>query len=337
MLLTGLWRRVWRRVRGRSLVWISLLSLGVLAGATALIVTTEGLNVKDGIWWAIVTMTTVGYGDISPSTPWGRMVAAVLMVFGIGLLSVLTVTVATQLIEHKSKVERGLKQVKEKGHILLCGWNPTAADVLGNLKADRRSSPVVIIADLERRPVEDHAVGFVQGGVSRETLDLANASQAEGAVVVGDMGVIDPQSRDAKTLITALTIKDYNPEIYVCIELLSEESLKHAAVSRADEVIVSGDLTGGLLSRAAMDHGTSLVVSHLVRTDVSSEFYRLRLPAEWSGMAFSECLLQAKHSHDLLVVAVETTSGDLLINPPVDYRMQPEDTIVVISQERPEI
>lgn len=337
MLLTGLWRHVWRRIRGRSLVWISLLSLGVLAGATALIVTTEGLAIKDGVWWAIVTMTTVGYGDISPSTPWGRLVAAVLMVCGIGLLSVLTATVATQLIEHQSKVERGLKQVKEEGHILLCGWNPTAADVLGNLKADRRSCPVVMIADLERRPVEDHSVGFVQGSVTLETLDLANASQAEGAVVVGDLTIADAQSRDAKTLITALTIKDYRPDLYVCIELVSRESLKHAAVSRADEVIVSGDLTGGLLSRAVMDHGTSRVVSHLVRTDVMGEFYRLHLPPEWSGMTFSECLLQAKQSHDFLVVAAETASGDLLINPPVDYRMQPEDTIVVISQERPEI
>jgi len=149
--------------------------------------------------------------------------------------------------------------------------------------------------------------------------------------------VTDAQSRDAKTLITALSIKDYNPDIYVCIELLARDSLKHAAVSRADEVIVSGDLTGGLLSRAVLDHGTSRVVSHLVRTDVMGEFYRIPLPQAWAGLTFPEGLQKAKADSDLLIVAVETASGSLLINPPSDYRLESDDTVVVISQERPTV
>ena len=337
MLLTGMWRHLWRRLRGRSVLWIALLSLSILLLSAGLISGAEGLSLKDSLWWAIVTMTTVGYGDISPSGPWGRIIAAVVMVSGIGLLSVLTAAVATQLIEHQSKLERGVKQVREKGHVLLCGWNHIAADVLANLQADRREVAVVIIADLERRPLEDEKVGFVRGSVSRETLDLANASHAEGAVVVGDMALEDAQSRDAKTLIAALTIKDYSPDIYVCIELVEKGSLTHAAVSRADEVIVSGDLTGGMLSRAVLDHGTSRLVSHLVRTDVMGELYRLRLPPAWAGMAFSECLLRAKQEQDFLIVAVETASGEMLINPPADHRLQAGDTIAVISEERPEI
>ena len=337
MLLLGFWRRTWRRLRGRSILWITLVSLAVLVAAAGLVAYAEGLTLKDSFWWAVVTMTTVGYGDISPGTPGGRLVAVGLMVCGIGLLSVLTATVATQLIEHQSKRDRGVKQVREKGHVLLCGWNHTAADVLANLEADRRDVPVVILADLERRPVEDEGVGFVRGGVTRESLELANATQAECAVVLGDETIADSHSRDAKTLIAALTIKDYNPDIYVCIELVEKESLPHAAVSRADEVIVSGDLTGGMLSRAALDHGTSRVVYHLVRTDVMGEFYRLPLPSEWEGLAFSECLVRAKQEHDMLVTAVETDVEGLTINPAADYQMQAGDTLVVISKERPEL
>lgn len=337
MVFFGFWRGIWRRLRGKSILWISLLSLAVLVASAGLVSYAEGLTLKDSIWWAVVTMTTVGYGDISPGSFGGRVVAVGLMVSGIGLLSVLTATVATQLIEHKSKRDRGVKKVREKGHILVCGWNHTAVDVLENLKADRRSVPIVLLANLDRRPIEDEGIGFVQGEVTKETMDLANAAQAECAVVLGDESIVDSHSRDAKTLISALTIKDYNSNIYVCIQLVEKDSLPHAAISKANEVIVSGDLTGGLLSRAALDHGTSRVISHLVRTNVMGEFYRVVLPSEWEGLTFSDCLIEAKQKHDILITAVESKTGWLTINPAFDYRMEAGDTLVVISKERPAI
>ena len=59
-------------------------------------------NFGDAIWWAIVTVTTVGYGDRYPVTPGGRGVAVVLMLVGIGLIGVLTATVASYFVEQKA-------------------------------------------------------------------------------------------------------------------------------------------------------------------------------------------------------------------------------------------
>lgn len=74
-----------------NLVCISL-------GGVAIYIAEKGTTVQtfgDALWWSFVTATTVGYGDISPSTVLGRIVAAVLMLFGIGLISMLTGTIAT--------------------------------------------------------------------------------------------------------------------------------------------------------------------------------------------------------------------------------------------------
>lgn len=57
---------------------------------------------SDALWWSIVTMSTVGYGDISPSTLGGRMVAGVLMLFGISFIGILSSTITSYLIEKKT-------------------------------------------------------------------------------------------------------------------------------------------------------------------------------------------------------------------------------------------
>lgn len=69
----------------------------VLAGG-ALISFFEDMNLMDGLWWSFVTAATVGYGDISPSTTYGRIVACSLMICGIGLIGSLTSTITSFFI-----------------------------------------------------------------------------------------------------------------------------------------------------------------------------------------------------------------------------------------------
>ncbi|MDO5156579.1 MAG: ion channel [Eubacteriales bacterium] len=65
----------------------------------------EGMSISDGIWWAFVTASTVGYGDISPQTFYGRVIAMFLMLVGIGLIGSLTSTL-TSYFMRTSKIEK---------------------------------------------------------------------------------------------------------------------------------------------------------------------------------------------------------------------------------------
>ena len=57
-------------------------------------------NIGDGIWWALVTITTVGYGDITPLTTLGRIVASSLMLLGLGLIATITAIVSAKFIQN---------------------------------------------------------------------------------------------------------------------------------------------------------------------------------------------------------------------------------------------
>jgi Ion channel. len=79
----------------------------------------------DSLWWSFVTVTTVGYGDISPSTTGGRIIACILMITGIGFLSMLTSTISTfffttlQNKKNKEKKERREERLKDKEHVII--------------------------------------------------------------------------------------------------------------------------------------------------------------------------------------------------------------------------
>ena len=116
----------------RALLFILLITI-----AAATIVTysetgpeTDFKTFWDSVWWVLVTISTVGYGDKVPETPVGRITAVTIMLFGIALLSVITATISSIFVTRKIREEKGLQEIKFKDHILICGWNEQAVETL---------------------------------------------------------------------------------------------------------------------------------------------------------------------------------------------------------------
>ncbi|MFH1007848.1 MAG: ion channel [Candidatus Latescibacterota bacterium] len=291
---------------------------------------------QDSLWWVFVTVTTVGFGDKVPITVGGRIVAVLVMFFGIGFLGLLISTITGELFDRKLKEERGMNQITTKGHIVLCNWNFKAEDIISELRSDPKSAemPIVIVAKTEKKPVDDENIFFVRGDPTGETVLLrAHIEEAATAIVLLDEEV-EPEARDAKAILTVLTIESLSPEVYTCVELLDPENVQHARRARADEIVVTGELSSRLLVRSALDHGISDVVSELVCGSYGNAFYMVDVPSAYVGRTMEELFGVLKREYNTILIALEH-DGKSITNPKLSVVTCQGDRLVVLAEERP--
>jgi voltage-gated potassium channel len=124
--VAGIGLRLLRRLlQHRRFEYVLAVAAGVVAlGAIGIFAVESGHNpriasIGDAFWWAVVTATTVGYGDVSPVTAEGRVLAVVLMITGIGVIGVFTATVASLFFEQDADqgtahLEARLARVEDK-------------------------------------------------------------------------------------------------------------------------------------------------------------------------------------------------------------------------------
>jgi voltage-gated potassium channel len=106
-------------VRGAARVIVAVTALIVVLGGVLMRVLDEGEfpNVWLGIWWALQTVTTVGYGDVTPKDPAGRVVAAFVMLEGVALLSIVTAAITSIFVARAQReiAQREMSDVPEAG------------------------------------------------------------------------------------------------------------------------------------------------------------------------------------------------------------------------------
>ena len=164
-----------RRVEKVSFLLPAVIVLGVvISGATVVyLLEREGQpafgSIWDGLWWAAVSATTTGYGDLVPHTAAGKVIAVVVILAGFGLVPVVTATAATIFVTRRLKEERGLERIAEKGHTVICGWSHDARKILQGLAAQRsdRLSSLVLVNELSEAAMSEVLSAYPDLGLSK--------------------------------------------------------------------------------------------------------------------------------------------------------------------------
>ncbi len=252
-------------------------------------------SVLDVLYWAVVTISTVGYGDITVHNIISKILAIFLIVIGVLLMSFMTATFASIFTATRIREGMGLKKIELDNHIVICGFNDKIESVIQGMKTSVNitipdivlinSQPESEISDLtERFPeIKFH---FVYGDYTSEsTLLRASIAEAASVIILADPGPECTSKPDDRTLLAVLTIKSIIKELEVCAEVLDSSSVPHLKRAGVDQVIVSGEFSGFLLANAVMSPGIPQALRDIIIKE-GSDIQRLSMPRDIIGKTF---------------------------------------------------
>ena len=319
------------------LATVLLLVIGTVGGYLAeSSVNSSFRNIWDSLWWVVVTMSTVGYGDKVPITAAGRIIGAICMISGPILMVSLVGSIGVSLYNRWTKGVKGMARVRSKDHIVICGWNTKANDIINELRLSKqfRNCPITIIDDrIDTKPIDDAKVFFVRGNASEvSVLQRANTGEAKFAVVLAEDST---PVADQKTVLTVLAIEKTNPSIVSCAELDDANNEEHLQRAGCDILINPSVLISRLLAMSLQNPTVNKVIEELV-SQVGNEIYRIELPQRCVGRSFADSLQELKKSHGVNTIGVER-NGNCLINPHSDFTLEATDFLLVIAEEAPSL
>lgn len=279
------------------------------------------------LYWAVTTV--IGSGDPSYVTsPGGFVVGWLLAFFGVALVAAMTGAVVGFVIDFLLKEGQGMGASGYSDHIVVCGWNTTARELIEELRTDEYTSRVVLLHEAERNPAGD-GVYYVRGDItSTNDLERAGIKEASSAIVF-------PTDRsneaDMRSILAVMAIESVAPDVRTVVEANNPAHVDHFRRARADEVLVTSRLASRLLARSALYPGLTQLVTDIVSGGAGSELYRVALPNEYLGISIDELSARLRGDHRATLLAV-TRNGGTLTNPPADFRLQEGDDAVVVAE-----
>jgi voltage-gated potassium channel len=325
-------RRIRRQIGGRFfrplLIVLGIVILGCAAVMTFVEKEATVASFGRSVYWSLLTV--LGQGDVGYTEgPAGWVVHWLLAILGVGLLAAVTGAVVGFVIDFLLKEGQGMGASGYEGHIVVCGWNSTARDLIDELRLDEYSARIVLIHDADKNPAGD-GVYFVRGdATNEEDLERAGIPKAAAAIICPATPTDDA---DMRSILIVLAIETMAPQVRTVVEVNNPRHVLHFRRANVDEVLVTPVVASHLLARTAMYPGLSALVTDMVSGGpAGSELYRVVLPDDYVAGSIDDlsARMRAQHQSTLLAVA---RAGSIFLNPESDFRLQSGDEAVVVSR-----
>lgn len=297
-------------------IWIALLALvSFISFGTIgfMLISDSHASWSDALYMTLITVTTVGYGEIIPLHSLGdRIFAGFIAMAGFGTLTFLFTSLSVFFLEsdldytlRRRRMEKAIARLK--GHYIVCGYGRVGRNVATELALTHRQFVAIdedemqLLSQLDRSP----ELLYLTGDASDDDLLLA-ADIADAA------GVFAVTGDDSRNLMIALTAKQLNPSVRVvarCHEVRNIEKMRKAGA----DAIVSPDFTGGMRIASAMirPHVVSFL-DEMLRTEHRLRVEEIPVPAQTAERDWGS--LKRRSEHYVLLAMRE--NDQWLFNPP---------------------
>ncbi len=313
-----------RRFRAGVLVLFAVLGIGSL-GYMLL-----GLPPFDAVYQTAITITTVGYGEVGPSTEVDlayRSWTLFLVLVGTGsalyTVGVLFELLVEDRLDPSRQYRRVLKQIEDyEDHVIVAGWGR-----VGHAIADyaRRHGRLVVVIDNDPDVVDESKLPvLIADATSDDVLRAAGVERAHTLVAALDS--------DAKNLFVTLSARSLAPELFLVVRTNHQEDEPKFYRAGADRVVNPHEIGGSRMAALALQPHVAEFLDEILHDeshDASLLEYKVADDAPAAGQTITQ--LGAASQRRALVVAVRTAVGQYRANPPRSHVLEPGDVVIAVG------
>lgn len=305
----------------------------------------EKLGFVEGVWVSL--MRTLDAGTMGGDSGWEfRIIAFVVTIGGIFVISAL-IGVLNNAIEAKlTDLRKGKSFVIEKNHTLILGWSSKVFTILSELtiaNENQKKPRVVILADKDKVEMEDEIKAALPNTGKMKVIcrsgnpndlnaiGLVNPQECKSIIIL-----LDEREKTDSTVIKTILALTNNPNrraepYHITAEICDVKNIEVVKMIGKDEVevVLSDDIISRIMIQTSRQSGLSMVYQELMDFD-GAEIYFSEIPS-LNGKTYGESLFSFKDSAVMGIFEKKTTK--VLINPPMEYVIQPGDQIIAITED----
>ncbi|MBL0712934.1 MAG: potassium channel protein [Desulfosarcina sp.] len=318
--------------RVRHLIVSLILAFLILIIGTFGYMLIEGWNFMDSLYMTVITISTVGYGEVRQVDLVGRVFTIFIVLTGVGFSVYVAGAVVQLMVEGQIRQIMGRRRLDQKikrlkNHYIICGYGRIGRVLVRNLR--RKISDIVVIdnnPDLAAA-LEEDGVLYVAGDATEETtLIKAGIQKARG--------LVSALATDTNNVFLVLTARQLNPHLDIIAragEDRSKDKLKAAGATTVESPYEVGALR--LAQKILRPKVTSFLDFALStkRKDILME----ELPVSGASRLASLTLKDSgiRQRYNLIVIAIEKATGEMLFNPSFESLIAAGDTLIAVGEE----
>src|SRR5215831_5662055 len=281
----------------------------------------------------LITLTTVGYGEVHPLSDRGRLFASFLMLIGVTTVFVSIAILGETLLRlemtdyfGRKRRERMLKDIK--GHYIVCGAGRVGRSVIQELI--RSEANIVLIdntVDRARWATDKGVITLVGDATKDEVLRQARVDTAKGLVAA--------ISSDAENVYVALSAKSFNPNLVIAARATDEQAEEKLRRAGATTVFTPYTIIGHRLAQSMLrPHVTTFldVASALRHSDLDLEIEQLQIGISSPFVSNTLEQLRLSTKYGVIILAVQRSHGVMQFNPAADLRIEAGDVLIAMGE-----
>jgi voltage-gated potassium channel len=329
-----------RKLLSRTIVelysnaWSAIIVLMItlyIAGYYFMLLANESAIVDNYAWWFIVTGTTVGYGDYSPSTTSGRIVAVFIMFLSIATLTLIIAKVSELILNVSQRRIKGLNTMKCFDHTIIMGYRKGSTEkIIEEIHSNDKDEKIVLCSNnRDVNPIHNDSVSFIQG-------ELASDDVMKRASVAGADKIIIYGKDDNQTFFSAYAIREINKHAHLVCYLVNEDHIDKIQNLPADnaslnQVILPVNVY--LMAQELQDPESSSVFQHLISNLNGATLYRVDVPQQENfSWQYEDIFIAMKKKYDATILAIKNES--IISNPALDEQVKAGTALFYIAHKR---